>query len=283
MTFGNEPARFAGLEVEGARCIEKSHQLSTVAPGAAAADDEWPLRGPDRVCRGPSAARVRRHCGARGHVEVLFEFDGLRHLGAKRVDREIQIDGPRLPAALAVRARDRFVHLGQHVRRIAHGPRIARERPDEGGMDDVLQRTAILLRLRWQSRENQDRCASGMRVCDAGHAVGDARTRGDQRDAEAAGEFEVRMRHVDRSALVAHIDDRNAFLREPHPDRHDVAAAEPENAIDAARFEVAGDQSGGATVADDWRHYVAFFLRERRSKTPGTVRGSVPAGKIRNL
>ncbi|GAC1540222.1 MAG: hypothetical protein NVS2B17_16290 [Candidatus Velthaea sp.] len=80
-----------------------------------------------------------------------------------------------------------------------------------------------------------------MRVCNPGHAVGDAGTRRDERDAQPSRKLRVRVRHIDGRALIAHIDDRDAFLRQTHPDRHDVAAAEPKNTIDAARFEVAGD------------------------------------------
>jgi hypothetical protein len=51
---------------------------------------------------------------------------------------------------------------------------------------------------------------------------------------------------MDRGALVAHIDDPDALGVEPHPDRHDVPAAQRENPIDAARLEQPGDASGGA-------------------------------------
>lgn len=54
-------------------------------------------------------------------------------------------------------------------------------------MDDVLQRAAVLLRLRRQSRENQHRRARDVRVRDAGHPVRYAGPRGDKRDAEPAG------------------------------------------------------------------------------------------------
>ena len=85
-----------------------------------------------------------------------------------------------------------------------------------------------------------------MRVGDAGDGVGHARARGDQRDAEFAGQFGMRLRHVDGGALVAHVDDADAFRIEPHPDRHDVAAAQREHARDAAALQETGDQVGGA-------------------------------------
>ena len=45
------------------------------------------------------------------------------------------------------------------------------------------------------------------------------------------------MRHIHRGAFVAHIDDAYALGVRAHPNRHDVAAAQAEDAIDAACFE----------------------------------------------
>src|SRR5580765_8769018 len=45
------------------------------------------------------------------------------------------------------------------------------------------------------------------------------------------------MRHVHGSALVAHVDDANAATAEVIPDRLDVTALQPVDAVDAARHE----------------------------------------------
>jgi hypothetical protein len=84
-----------------------------------------------------------------------------------------------------------------------------------------------------------------MRIGDAGHGVGHARPGGHQGHAQAAGQLGVGVRHVDRGALVAHVDDADALGVQPHPDRHDVPAAQGEHALDATRLEEAGDDGGG--------------------------------------
>jgi hypothetical protein len=47
--------------------------------------------------------------------------------------------------------------------------------------------------------------------------------------------------HMNGSAFVSDVDDANAFSVDPHPYRHDVAAAQTENAVYAARLEKSGD------------------------------------------
>ena len=74
--------------------------------------------------------------------------------------------------------------------------------------------------------------------------VGDAGPGGDHGDAETAGKLGMRMRHVHGGALVAHVDDADALLRDVVPDRLDVAALQAEDAVDAARLEEARDPGG---------------------------------------
>ena len=57
--------------------------------------------------------------------------------------------------------------------------------------------------------------------------------------------------HVHRSALVAHVNDLDALRVEPHPDRHDMAAAKREDALRAPPLEQAGDEPG---------HTIGFYL-----------------------
>src|SRR5262245_19548591 len=56
------------------------------------------------------------------------------------------------------------------------------------------------------------------------------------------------MRHVHRGAFVAHVDDAHVELCQVIPDRLDVAALQPEDAVDAARHQEAGDQFGDAAA-----------------------------------
>jgi len=84
-----------------------------------------------------------------------------------------------------------------------------------------------------------------MGVGDAGHGVGDAGPGGDQRDAEAAGQLGVRVGHVHGRPLVAHVHDADALGVGAHPQRHDVTAAEREDAVHAASLEEASRHSGG--------------------------------------
>ena len=83
-----------------------------------------------------------------------------------------------------------------------------------------------------------------MRVCDAGHPVGPARPRGEERDAKATRGVGVRVRVLDGGAFVADVDDRDAVVGETHLDGHDVAAAQPEDALHAARLEIVRDHGG---------------------------------------
>ena len=83
-----------------------------------------------------------------------------------------------------------------------------------------------------------------MGVGDAGHGVGHARPGGDHRHAEAAGDFRLRLRHVRRGAFVADVDDAESRRVGGHPDRHDMAAAQREEAFDPARREKGGDGFG---------------------------------------
>ncbi len=64
----------------------------------------------------------------------------------------------------------------------------------------------------------------------------------------------MRVRHVHRGALVAHIDDAHAELVQVVPDRLDVAALQAEDAVDAAGDEKARDDFGDAAVS--WSRHV---------------------------
>ena len=118
------------------------------------------------------------------------------------------------------------------------------------GVVHILQTAAVLLRTGVAAREHQHGRARNMRVGDAGNGIGHSRASGDQRHAEFAGQFGMRLRHVDGGTLVADVDDADAFRIEPHPDRHDVAAAQREHARDATTLQETCDEVGGAIRRD---------------------------------
>ncbi len=88
-----------------------------------------------------------------------------------------------------------------------------------------------------------------MGVGDAGDGVGHAGTGGDQRDADLPGHLRMGLRHVDRRALVADVDDLDALGIEAHEQRHDVAAAQGEDPLDARALS--DFATSAATLSED--------------------------------
>src|ERR1700730_613199 len=68
------------------------------------------------------------------------------------------------------------------------------------------------------------------------------------------------MRHVDGCTFTADIEDTNPSRVEPHPDRHDMAAAKREYALDAALLQKARDQ-GGRAIGRDFHHTTPVLLK----------------------
>ena len=174
---------------------------------------------------------------------MLFQLQRLWHDAAQRVGREIDVGGTGL-ATLAEGARDGLVELLQYQRRFAHRAGVARDGAHQLRVVHVLEAAAVLLRARVAAREHEHGSARDMRVGDAGDGIGHSGAGGDQRHPELAGQFGMSLRHVNGRALVANIDDANSFRIEPHPDRHDVAAAERKHARDAAAFQETCNQVG---------------------------------------
>ena len=71
-----------------------------------------------------------------------------------------------------------------------------------------------------------------------------------------ARQLGMHVRHVDGRALIAHVDDADALCVNLHPQRHDVAAAESEHTVDAARGEKARDDGGRRVGSYRGRHDV---------------------------
>jgi hypothetical protein len=74
------------------------------------------------------------------------------------------------------------------------------------------------------------------------HSVGDPGASGHQGHAQTSSEFCMGMRHIHRSALIAYVNDTNTLGIEPHPDGHDVSAAEGKHPINLAGFKKSCDQ-----------------------------------------
>ena len=253
MAVGHQATALAGVEVERAETLEQLQQRAGCSARTAASDHQRPLRRPEQFDRAQHGRRVGVQCDRRSRLEPLgcqHRVHRARGFGALGVHREVQVHRARL-AAHASCARQRLVEFLQDQVGLAHGARVARERAHELGVQHVLQRATVLLRARRCAGQDQQRRTRGMRVGDPRHRVGHARPGSDQRHANAPTQLTVGMRHIDRGALVAHVDDANAFGIEPHPDRHDVAPAQREHAVNAARFEEARDQCGAAGVGDD--------------------------------
>ncbi len=268
MVLGDQAAALAGVEVERVEPLEQPAQRLAGAARAAAGDEQRPARRPQQLDRLGHRRRVGQRVAHLARLEQLGQLHRSRHLAAQRVDREVEVDRAGL-AALPQRARHRLVELLRHQRRLAHGAGVARQRPHELDVRHVLQRAAVLLLLRRRARQHQHRGARHAGVGDAGHGVGDAGAGGDQRHAEPAGEVGVRMRHVDRGALVAHVDDADALGVEPHPDRHDVAAAQAEHPVDAARLQEAGDHRRGAVFGNGNHAHGSLLVRCGRRRGAG--------------
>ena len=178
----------------------------------------------------------------------LLEDKVSRDMSAQHVGRDLEVNRTRL-AEVPERARRRPRRTrGSPGRRLeacataasqaagcrragmsCSGPRLAWARD----VQPPITRTGI--------RASEALATAGTRV---GHA-GPGRHHG---DAELAGQFGVGVRHVDGRDLVANVDDADAELRGMVPDRLDMAALQPEDAVDAARLQETRDPSRAGVV-----------------------------------
>ena len=66
------------------------------------------------------------------------------------------------------------------------------------------------------------------------------------------------MRHIDRCALVAHIDDAYALGVELHPDRHDVAATQAIHPLHAPGLEKSGNHCCTGVLRRRLKNHIAL-------------------------
>ena len=257
MGIGHEAAAFAGVEVDRAQRVEQTHQRGACVARATTADDERTACRGEQIRGLRDAFRIGQRTHTRFRREVLVLHKRRGNVRPQRIGREIEIRWPGL-VAVTQRTREGFVQLLQDERRFPDGAGVARDRANQIGVDDVLQRATVFLRARRQSRKHEHARARDVRICDAGHRIRHARPGRDQGNADVAAQCTVGVGHVHGGAFVAHVDDRDALRIESHPDRHDVAAAQPEHAIDAAPLEEAGDDArdrvGGGSLLKGWCH-----------------------------
>ena len=237
MIARHQAAALLGVEIDGAERVEQAHELGAGPAGAAARSP--PAAASPTTARRPSA---RWSAGSGGMTRGGFG----RHPFV-----EHEIAAPRGRAARRSESRDRPGPARRGRRTPGSRLRRTRESPD--------RRPAACARAAMTGRRMSTwgmSCSGPMLACardvqppitstghagergirDRGRRVGDARTRGHHGDAEFAGEFGVRVRHVDRRDFVAHVDDADAELGRVIPDRLDVAALQAEDAVDAARL-----------------------------------------------
>ena len=232
----HQPAAFLRVEIERAAGVEQPHQRGAGLPRAATGDDQRTPGGPEGVDRLRNGGRLWHEKARRLGLDPFVEHQLRGHRRAQHVGRDLDIDRTGL-AHIAHGARDRFVELAHHLLGDAGGARHAGDRPQDVDMRDVLQRPHIGLRARRASADQQHRRARERGVGHGGDRIGHARPGRHHGDAERAGELGMGMRHVHRGPFVAHVDDANAAARDVIPDRLDMAALQPEDAVDAARRE----------------------------------------------
>jgi hypothetical protein len=245
----HQPATLLRIQIDRAAGVEQAHERFAGVARAATCDDERALGAPDRLSRRLHGFGLRRQAARRLGPQPILQHQLGRHMGAQHVSRNFDIGRPRL-AGVAEGARHRLIQLAYDLIGDAGGARIAADRLQQIDMRDVLQRPHIGLRARGAAADQQHRRAGERGVGHRGHTVGDAGPGGGHRHAEAAGQFGMGVRHMHRRALVAHVDDADAELRDMVPDWLDMTALQAEHAIDAAPLEETRDpRRAGEIVA----------------------------------
>lgn len=270
-----QTAAFGGIEVQRTESFDQLEENRTALTRTPAGNEHRFSRRPQRIDSRCDGGRVGQQPRPRFRCEV---FVALKHGGdfaTQGINRKLHVGGTRF-ATFSERARQRCVQFERYQCRVAHGPRVTRDGPYDVGVCDVLQRAAVLLRLRHAPGQHEQRYARDVRVRDAGQAVGDAGSCSDQRDADATGQLGVCMRHMHRSPLVAYVDDADAFRIDPHPQRHDMSAAQAEHAVDTACLQEAGSDGCDRIVRNRGSVHAGFPLAVSSRPWHGQPRETAP-------
>ena len=89
-----------------------------------------------------------------------------------------------------------------------------------------------------------------MRIRNTSYGVCQPRSGRHQSNSEFPGKLRVRLCHVNRSAFVTYVDDTDAMRVEPHPDRHDMSAAERKDTFHATPLQKPRNEIGSAVLRD---------------------------------
>ena len=125
---------------------------------------------------------------------------------AQHIGWHLEVDGSGL-AIVAHRARHGLVELAHDLFRNPRCARGACHGTKDVDVRNVLQRTHIRLRARRAAADEQDGYAGKRCIRDRCDRVRHAGSGGYHGHAELAGEFGMGVRHMDRGAFVAHVDD----------------------------------------------------------------------------
>ena len=212
---------------------------------AAAGDDQRALGLADEP--GQFGQRGRRQSGGRAmNVARRNRRQAVLDLREQEIDGDLDEDRPR-PAGerSANRGRQRLGDLA----RLRDGPRALRDRPQQRHLLHLLEGAEAAQAERSGAPDEEHGTPRRIRVGDAGHRIGHARPRRDDRDAEIAGETRPGIRGMRSRLLVAQIDDADPLAEAAVVDRQDVAATQREHVAHArlredTRDEIAAGQLG---------------------------------------
>ena len=145
------------------------------------------------------------------------------------------------------------------------GPRGLGDGRGHVGLPDLLEAAATELPGGRVPGDEHHRRLGGERGEKRADRVGVTGAAGDQRNAGLAGETAPRIRHVDRSRLVAHVHEIEVRVESGIEDRHDVIAREGENPPAAEAGERAGNDVGASRRPG---HGICFKVADTGSIPP---------------
>ena len=247
MIARHEAAALLRVEVHGSQGVEQTHNLRSGLARSASGHHEGALGGPENVDRPGDDRGVGGDDARLLSLHPLLEDKVSRDMSAQHVGRDLEVNRTRL-AKIPERAGDALVELADHLVGDSKRARLPRHRPQDVDVGNVLQRAKIGLGARRAAADHQNRHPGERGVGDRRGGVGHAGTGRHHGDSELAGEFGVGVRHVDGRDLVANVDDADAKLRGMVPDRLNMAALQPEDAVDAARLQETRDPSRAGVV-----------------------------------
>ena len=244
----HQSAAFLRVEIDRSGLVEEFNECRARVARAAAGHHQRTARTPDDGGGPLDVVGVGRNAPLLLRRQELLQHQRVGHVLAQHVGWNLHVHGAR-HATVALRHGEGLVHVAQHVVRDTQRAREARDRPHDLDVRNALQRAEIVLRARCATADQQHRNALEVRVRHRGHAIRHAGPGGHHGDADAARQHGVSVRHVNRRALVAHVDDAHTALGQAVPDRLYVTALQAEYTVDAACDEKVHDAVGHRSSA----------------------------------